>query len=66
VAEGYDALEDETPTLVNVSIKDGYGWTWAQYQDEEPLVFGRTVGCVSCHDTGNDLVRSVALPEVEE
>jgi hypothetical protein len=66
VVEGYDDREASDPYVISVMAKQGTTWRWAQYEDEEPVVVGRPTACIGCHLAGDDLVRSVALPDHED
>jgi hypothetical protein len=69
VLEGY---ADETTTeLAQVAIaeKRRGSWYWEQYQADDydrPRFSGRPDVCLGCHDTGQDFMRSFALPEPDE
>lgn len=62
VAEGYEEPEGGGVAVLGVMVKDELGWTWAQYEADEPVVFGRPSICTGCHLSGVDLVRDVDLP----
>jgi hypothetical protein len=66
VAEGYDDEDAAAPYVVSVMVKIDDHWEWGQYEGEEPVVVGRPTACIGCHLAGDDLVRSVSLPEREE
>ncbi|MBC8072130.1 MAG: hypothetical protein IAG13_27665 [Deltaproteobacteria bacterium] len=62
VCEGRE-LADGDAVLTMIMRKQDEAWTWAQLDaDDEPLVYGRAVGCVHCHASGDDFARSIRLP----
>jgi hypothetical protein len=66
VLEGYDAPDATEPYVLGIMVKEDEGWRWAQFEGEEPIVYGRSTACVGCHLAGDDLVRSVPLPARED
>lgn len=66
VAEGYEDADARDPFVLSLLFKESGVWTWAQYEGDEPVAYGRPTACIGCHLAGSDLVRSVSLPEEEE
>jgi hypothetical protein len=62
LCEGRERVDGDA-ALTMIMRKQDQAWTWAQLDaEDEPLVFGRAVGCVHCHAAGDDFARSIRLP----
>ena len=71
VLVGHADVTNTAPTQIAVMQKRHGTWYWEQYQAddlEQPRFSGRPDICLGCHSSGQDFIRSFALPKpvVEE
>jgi len=63
VCESYPSEEASDPLLLNVMLKDGDAWAWAQLDGQgRPLTTERPDDCIGCHGAADDFVFSLFLP----
>jgi hypothetical protein len=69
VLVGHAGVMDTAATQIAVMQKRHGTWYWEQYQAddlEQPRFSGRPDICLGCHSSGQDFIRSFALPRPVE